>query len=280
MIPVYSHRGCILLEIPKDDLTDSKAEETIDLLVNEGLKTTAGVLLLDSDYQPIESGSQNLEKLKLGVILPEGVTKLPLNPIKFYLKRADKRGAVLTGHPFTSIAELSSLASKALGIVELNQEIYFNGRLLSDPTQTLLELGIDDNKVVHILDRALLESDPTHAFSIELQDSKFPSESKMVEVTGATTLEEFKRKAAAAIEIPVEYVVVAYLSQILEDEKKTLADLKFLAGALVKILDDRNAIIERVVRTEVETLEKHKGIHRATSRDSIRQVPRFEIRRT
>ena len=103
MIPVYNHRGCLLLELSKDDLNNPRATQTIELLVKDGLGVSAGVLLLEDKFQPIESDSQNLEHLKLGVILPEGVESLPIDPIKFYLKRADKRGAVLRGHPFTSV---------------------------------------------------------------------------------------------------------------------------------------------------------------------------------
>lgn len=167
-----------------------------------------------------------------------------------------------------------------MSIPQNDQELYFNGDVLGDPTQTLLELGIVEDKVVHVLDTRLLASDHALSFPVELQGSKFPSESRVIEVTGATTIKEFRERAAEVISIPAEFVVVAYCSQILEGDDWTLADLKFVPNALIKILDDRDAYIERIVRKDNQPLEKHMGVHRTTSRDSKRIPPQFEIRRT
>lgn len=112
---------------------------------------------------------------------------------------------------------------------------------MDDPTQTLLEIGLEEGKVVHVLDTRLLIDDHAQTFSVELQGAKFPSDSRTMEVTGSTNIKDFREWAGETMGIPPSRVVVAYCSQILEGDDWTLAQLKFVPNALIKILDDNDA---------------------------------------
>jgi hypothetical protein len=58
------------------------------------------------------------------------------------------------------------MISDTMSIPLLHQQLYFGGNVIEDPTQTLLELGIDNNKVVHVVDMRLVSTDPTIHFSV------------------------------------------------------------------------------------------------------------------
>ena len=65
----------------------------------------------------------------------------------------------------------------------------------------------------------------------------------------STSVKELK-KEAEAFNIPYEFVVVAYCSQIIEGDDWTMADLKIVPNSMIKFLDDRDALIERIVKKD------------------------------
>jgi hypothetical protein len=202
------------LSLSKENLLNPSNAETIKCIIREGLVGADKILLLDSNYVAIEKENVATAKLKLGIVLEEDTDTTVWQAQKFYVKHTDRRGIALKGHPFVTVTNLSQLIAEALSIPILYQQLYFGGNLIKNPTQTLLQLGINNNKVVHVVDTRRVSCDPIE-FSVEVQTSKYPSNSELIEISGGTTLKHFKSKAATAVGIPSEFVVITYCSKIL-----------------------------------------------------------------
>lgn len=145
-----------------------------------------------------------------------------------------------------TVEELAGLGVDALKIPADDQRLFFNGGELEDSTLTLLQLAVLNNSVVHVLDtRTLAESNHTK-FTVELQGAKYPSKTVTQEITGATKLKELKQIASELYDIPVDKVVVAYCSVLLEDDEASLSELNIVENSQIKILDDRESVIEKV----------------------------------
>lgn len=57
---------------------------------------------------------------------------MEFEPIRFFVKKTDKKGAVIKCHPLVNIEELTKLASDALDIPADDQQLFFNGKELDD----------------------------------------------------------------------------------------------------------------------------------------------------
>lgn len=105
-------------------------------------------------------------------------------------------------------------------------------------------------------------------------------------VTGGMKLGELKEKAAEIYGIPVEKVLVAYCSMLLEDDEVQLLDYSIVPDSLVKILDDRDGIVEKTEKHDSNEHNHsgksymHKALHRKSSKDSRRPPPEFILRKT
>lgn len=144
---------------------------------------------------PIREVAQ-LPRVKFAVLLKAVGDEVDLTPVTFYVRRTDKKGLKLTLSPFTSISELIKLIEDRMSIPSLSQELYFNGRLLDEPSDTLKLLDLKSNRIIHIVDRRFIFVDLESPFTIYLQGPNHKSEMVPLEVRGKMSLSEFKHRAA------------------------------------------------------------------------------------
>lgn len=109
MIPIYSYKGQLLMSISRMDLINPKEERTIRKVIQQGVPGSEDIMLLDANFNQIQKENVTDVEPIMGIILPAETQNIDMEPIKFFIRKTDKKGAILRANPYITISKLGRL---------------------------------------------------------------------------------------------------------------------------------------------------------------------------
>lgn len=109
MIPIYNSKGQLLMSISRMDLINPKEERTVRKLIQQGVPGSEDILLLDTNFNQIQKENVTDVEPVLGIILPPDTQSINMEPLKFFIRKTDKKGAIVRANPFITISRLGKM---------------------------------------------------------------------------------------------------------------------------------------------------------------------------